>query len=579
MEQIKEFTILSVEMEGFKRFSNPYEVKLGQTSYILGANGQGKTALADAIAYAFCGTPLWGEKNCDRLINHDCKKMSVTVRLVDGEGEIHTLTRSRSGKGSDIILDNCPVRQTDMVQRFADRDIFLSIFNPLYFVEKIADDGGELLKRLLPPVSRESVMAQLSENLRGILADKDIPNPASYIRSVREEIRGLEEQNARTEGQLDLLLSQGKEATASAETLEKEKAAVTQQIGALEQKQFYGLDVEALTRRKNEITYKRGEQLSALAEKKAALKTKLFVSPYEDKKRELNAALERAYARHRELRQRLYALKPGTQCPYCLTEITAENCEAVKTELHTELMRIVGVGKGIKKALAELKQLAEKSRVKFEEFRAADLKKVEDELNRLKIEDMEAAAIEDRLKLGNLTHAQYDELTGLKSRLVELDRELSVLRRADKSNAEAERLKGTLNGNRERIKELNILADAVDKYAAKQMELTVSRLKMDRAAIKLFDVVKSTGEIKDVFRFTYDGKDYRWLSASEKIRAGLEIAGLLKRLTGLTYPTFIDNAECIASALTRTEGQLICAFARPCELRVQTAPASQAEAA
>ena len=422
-------------------------------------------------------------------------------------------------------------------------------------------------------------MAQLSENLRGILADKDIPDPVSYIRSIREEIRGIDELNARTEGQLDLLSSQGKEATASAETLEKEKAELTKRMDVLEQKQFYGLDIEALKRRKNEIVGKRAEQLAALTEKKAALKTKVFVSPYDEKKKELNAGLEKAYALHRELREKLDALKPGSRCPYCLTEITEGNRETVKNRLQRELNENVKCGRGLKTALAEIKELEEASRVKFEEFRKADLKKVDDELDRLKIEDMEAVAIEDRLKSGNLTHAEYDELTGLKSRLAEIDRELSALRRADTSDAEAEKLKAALNGNRERIRELNILADAVDKYAAKQMELTVSRLKMDHAAIKLFDVVKSTGEIKDVFRFTYDGKDYRWLSASEKIRAGLEIAGLLKRLTGLTYPTFIDNAECIASGLNRSDGQLICAFARPCELRVQTAPMKQKEAA
>lgn len=39
-------------------------------------------------------------------------------------------------------------------------------------------------------------------------------------------------------------------------------------------------------------------------------------------------------------------------------------------------------------------------------------------------------------------------------------------------------------------------------------------------------MVKGTGEIKDTFKFTYDGKDYRWLSNSERIKAGLEIAML-----------------------------------------------------
>ena len=46
-------------------------------------------------------------------------------------------------------------------------------------------------------------------------------------------------------------------------------------------------------------------------------------------------------------------------------------------------------------------------------------------------------------------------------------------------------------------------------------------LKMKQASIKLFEVVKSTGELKGTFKFAYDGKDYRWLSTSERIKAGV----------------------------------------------------------
>ena len=103
---------------------------------------------------------------------------------------------------------------------------------------------------------------------------------------------------------------------------------------------------------------------------------------------------------------------------------------------------------------------------------------------------------------------------------------------------------------------------------------------MDKAAIKLSEVEKGTGEIKDTFKFTYDGKDYRWLSNSERIKAGLEIAMLVKRLTGLTYPTFVDNAESINTNFTRPDGQMIFAFVRRCAITVhEPSPAAVKEAA
>ena len=75
-----------------------------------------------------------------------------------------------------------------------------------------------------------------------------------------------------------------------------------------------------------------------------------------------------------------------------------------------------------------------------------------------------------------------------------------------------------------------------------------------------YDVVKSTGEVKDTFKFTYGGRRYDRLSLSEKIRAGMEVAELMKRLTGRNYPTFVDNMESVDDlANVRPTGQVIMA--------------------
>ena len=75
-----------------------------------------------------------------------------------------------------------------------------------------------------------------------------------------------------------------------------------------------------------------------------------------------------------------------------------------------------------------------------------------------------------------------------------------------------------------------------------------------------YDVVKSTGEVKDTFKFTYGGRRYDRLSLSEKIRAGMEVSELTKRLTGRNYPTFVDNMESVDDlANVRPTGQVIMA--------------------
>ena len=65
--------------------------------------------------------------------------------------------------------------------------------------------------------------------------------------------------------------------------------------------------------------------------------------------------------------------------------------------------------------------------------------------------------------------------------------------------------------------------------------------------IQLYDVVRTTGEVVDVFRFTYKQRDYRTLSLSEKILAGIEAAAMMRRITGIDCPICIDNTESIGA--------------------------------
>lgn len=54
--------------------------------------------------------------------------------------------------------------------------------------------------------------------------------------------------------------------------------------------------------------------------------------------------------------------------------------------------------------------------------------------------------------------------------------------------------------------------------------------------------------------------DYDWLSLSEKIRAGMEVSELMKRLTGRNYPQFVDNMESVDDlSNVRPTGQVIMA--------------------
>ena len=120
------------------------------------------------------------------------------------------------------------------------------------------------------------------------------------------------------------------------------------------------------------------------------------------------------------------------------------------------------------------------------------------------------------------------------------------------------------------------MLSALAAYIAKRVEISLSRLQMNRVAISLYEVAKTTGEIRDVFKFTYEDRPYVCLSGSERIRAGLEVAELVKGLVGVDFPVFIDDAERVPVIdNVRPTGQIFIAkVAKGVKLTVQTASAT-----
>jgi len=114
---------------------------------------------------------------------------------------------------------------------------------------------------------------------------------------------------------------------------------------------------------------------------------------------------------------------------------------------------------------------------------------------------------------------------------------------------------------------------AIGNYKVELAEMQIAQLEqhLKRVSLKLFDVIKTTGEIKPVFRVLYDDKEYKTLSLSERIRASLEISSMLNQVSGRMYPIFIDNAESITPFDAPATDQLFTATViRGASLRVHS---------
>lgn len=587
MNKIEQFRITGMTISGFKSYEAPTELIFGDPTVITGGNGRGKTSVADAIAFAVTGLPFFGERGIDRLHNEKNPDVSVQMRLVDEKGAVHEVTRTRRKNRMNISYDGYEIRQLDLTDLFGERDVFLSILNPLYFIEELGEDGKNLLERYLPHIPQETILAQLSESVRGALKDEILLSPDAYLKRRREEIRDLEERITYLGGQKDLAETQKKQHETMRIEFSEGVTALQNEIAALEEKQFSGLDTAKMQERLVELSERydelaRDERGDAVQEQKElrALREKIirrqavqYQSKFTEPLAEITAKVNDLGVQYRRETMAYKAFHAGMDCPTCHRRVTEETLPEVQTALKKAISELYAAGTEQKGQLTELQELDKKAREAFETFKEDDLRKWTEtaaELERRHAERSGGGASESEsvrneiqsltaeLEYGNLTQAEYSRLRECREQCRELESKLSALN--EMTSVQTCDYDSEICQVRETISKIKRTISDVILYVSKRAEMTFSQLRMNRVEISLYDVVKSTGEARDTFKFTYNGRRYDRLSLSEKIRAGMEVSELVKRLTGRNYPVFVDNMESVDDlANVRPTGQLIMA--------------------
>ena len=598
MNKIEQFRITGMTISGFKSYEGPTELTFGNPTVITGGNGRGKTSIADAIAFAVTGLPFFGERGIDRLHNESNPDVSIQMRFVDETGAAHDLTRTRRKNRMTITYDGYEIRQLDLTDLFGERDVFLSILNPLYFIEELGEDGKNLLERYLPLIPQEMILAQLAEPVRASLKDEFLLSPDAYLKRRREEIRGLEERITYLGGQRDHAKAQEEQQEKTRIELADQLDGLKAEIAALEEKQFAGLDTARMQERLVELSSRydeavqdvRGdasEQQKALQE----LREKIIRRQAEQYQSKFTQPMAEAYARVNDLGARYQremasykAFHAGMECPTCHRSVTEQTLPEVQAAIKKTLSEMYAAGTEQRNQLTELQKLDRKAMETFEQFKGEDLRRWEAEISVLEqscAERSRSGAAESslirneiqslttELEYGKLTQAEYDRLSACREECREVEAKLSALE--SMTAEEPSDLDGEIRQAQDRIGEIKRIMTNVIAYISKRAELTFSQLRMNKVEISLYDVVKSTGEVKDTFKFTYGGRRYDRLSLSEKIRAGMEVSELMKRLTGRNYPTFVDNMESVDDlANVRPTGQVImakCVSNEPLQVR------------
>lgn len=587
MKKIEQFQITSLMLSGFKSYEEPTELVFGNPTVITGGNGRGKSSIADAIAFAVTGCPFFGERGIDRLHNENNPDVAIRMCLVDETGTLHELNRTRRKNRMTITYDGYEIRQLDLADLFGERDVFLSILNPLYFIEELGEDGKKLLERYLPTIPHETVLSQLSEPVREHLKNETILSPEGSLKRCREEIRSLEERITYLRGQKDLAASQGESHEQAEQEVTLQADLLRREIAELEQRQFSSMDVSAMQERLVELsgryeeaarderadTSKLREQLQLLREKIARREVEKYQSKFTEALAEASARVKDLGVRYQRENAAYKAFHAGMECPACHRSVTEQSLSEVQAALKKVLSELYAAGSEQRAQLIELQEMDKKAADTFARFKEDDLGKwaaeaaemeqrcaslaeqasAETECLRAEIQTLTAD-----LEYGNLSQAEYDRLGTCREELRQSEAKIAALQTMTAAQLpDFDREIAQANASIAEIKRK--MADVI-AYISKRAELIFSQLKMNRVEISLYDVVKSTGEVKDTFKFQYGGRRYDRLSLSEKIRAGMEVSELMKRLTGRNYPVFVDNMESVDDlANVRPTGQIIMA--------------------
>ena len=218
---------------------------LGDLTYITGGNFTGKTSIMHGICYALYGVSFFGQSNIDNLMRENTNSVEVSLVFCDQNNEPHTLTRTRRGNQTGLVLDSRSVRQEDIEQMLCSKELFLAMFNPSYLPE-LGTGARDLLENCLPPVPNEIILEQLSEQEQKALEEYTISDPSVMLKALRASLKDLTTEKARLDGQIDYLKEVKRTTDQKILSIESKLQQAQNAIDRLKMNQFEGIDLSLI---------------------------------------------------------------------------------------------------------------------------------------------------------------------------------------------------------------------------------------------------------------------------------------------------------------------------------------------
>lgn len=548
---------IKLEIENFQKCKH-LEVNFGSgITYIVGANGKGKTTILDAIKWVLFGKDFEDKSRFD--INNifsdgTVAKLPITVSLLmEQNGVEHLLRRSLRGSTTTCSIDDVPYKVTDYsdyVGALTDGENRFKLYSdPLYFFGLHWTEQRSSLMGYFPMPDDKLVLEGMEatdafiKKLTKLTAEQI---SASYKAKAKE----VKTRQAELGGQLKLLNEYCSHDTESILSVEDERKLVLSEIDSM------GTVLEN-AREKN-------SKIAALEMEELALKRELeSIMRNEENVRQLakGSILGKTCGlikKKDELRERLKAIiRTDTVCPTCKRKYDKLTLQAMEDALSEEEHKIKKESSDIDDELRTLEGELESTLNQKEFFTPEEVSR----MSHIQKRREEIASFASAMPVD--VNAVFAKRLKLVERLDELNRLLARKDLLDENIVKRKMVTEQLwNINAEK-EEYELLSGEADRFISKRTEIVVEQLNsaFKSIRIKLFEKL-SSGETKECFEVSRDGVPFASLNTASQLEVGLELISFLKDGMGVKSPVLIDNGERYTDvAFKKIGGQVIIAKA------------------
>lgn len=561
--------LTKISAVGFKGYKDNVEYPLGHRTLILGDNGLGKSTVGEEIAWALTGCNIWGnERATTDLVNNNKPKLTEVVLDFLLDGEPQTIIRRKKGSSNEVYWNDQRVTTNDIARDiFKNKDVFLSILNPYYFPNLAPKDAKQLLSDVLKPANREEILNELGY-LKQVLLDNGFRMPETFLSDARTDLKEHEDNLIFLEGRKSTLVpvEVGEKKTFDDTELKK----LRKQLDKI--KSSSNLESELL---KLEKPQQSTAELMELNTQEATLKSSinnsiplqelLNVNYKKSRKDELLAEYKSKKKRLDDMESKII------KCDKCGNEIdlTKEAKEMIKKELEDIKQYGLNLAAEIKDIETKNAEIEEKNK-KIESANKAKQYEINLELDKIAVKKSEILAkdemakkeyeakkqaILDKHKVAkteinekvNFLKAQISAIEAEEREVISFNASIdAAIKQNERIAKDQEQNTIDIRNSKNKIEQLKLAIDAAKQYNSIKLKKQSEQIKpyLDKVVIQ-FEKLTKDGELKDDFKIVYDGKEFNKLSASEKIKAGLEIANLLINIKNLHFPIFVDDSESI----------------------------------